>query len=542
MEAHPRVSAAAFLVIEPDGRHLETGTGWFASPLLREGLEALLGPMRDRDPHGLVEASLERERPLFLPRLESWEAAGLLRERLTRALGATRGEHAWGVLSGASVICCPVRTSTRQTVGVLVVASTAPADPLARADLETVEVLADLAALARERSGLLAAEARRAREELLLKRAAEGTAGSLEIPEVEQRVVDHALRLVGADHARLSRVRPGKPVPAPAAQAGAPLSAQAAGLDAATLAEVARTRLPITDSAAVARAHVAVELGHRLFGVLSVVRRSGPAFSEHDLELLDTLAGMSAAAMANALEFDRERRVARALTRGFVPSAPLDMPGYEVGMLYEPAEHQPAGGDLFGTWKLPGGEVAVVVGDVAGKGVETAALSAMARFFIEARSWDCASPAMVLAQASTMLHDRLPHDTFVTAVLGIFSENRIRYANAGHLPALVLRAGGELTEAVGRGLPLGIVEHPTYDDRELRLDPGDLVLAFTDGLIEARRNRELYGAKRMGESVRAAAALGKGPQELLRTVYENVRDWAGGLSDDAAGLALRRLA
>ncbi|CAN5599783.1 hypothetical protein BH20ACT19_BH20ACT19_02450 [soil metagenome] len=542
MEAHPRVSAATFLAVDRDDRRAEPDPGWFASPLLREGLEALLGGMGNRDPAGLVEAALERERPLFLPRLDSWEAAGLLRERVERAFGAARGAEAWGLLAGASVIGCPVRTSMRRTAGVLVVASTSTADPLTRADLETVEVLADLAALVRERSDLLAAEAARAREELLLKRAAEGTAGSLEMPEVEQRVVEHTLRLLGADHARLSRVRPGQAALAPAARAGAPLSAEAAGVDAATLAEVARTRVPVTGSGQVSRAHVAVELGPRLFGVLSVVRLSGVAFSAHDLELLGTLAGMSAAAIANALEFDRERRVARALTRAFVPSAPLDMPDYEVGMLYEPAEHQPAGGDLFGTWKLPGGDVAVVVGDVAGKGIETAALSAMARFFIEARSWDCTSPAMVLAQASTMLHERLPHDTFVTAVFGIFSEHRIRYANAGHLPALVLRADGELSETGGRGLPLGIVEHPVYEDRELVLAPGDLVLAFTDGLVEARRNRELYGTRRMGESVRRAAALGADPQELLRTVYENVRDWAGGLSDDAAGLALRRVA
>ena len=63
--------------------------------------------------------------------------------------------------------------------------------------------------------------------------------------------------------------------------------------------------------------------------------------------------------------------------------------------------------------------MAVLVGDVAGKGVETAALSAMVRFFVEARSWDTASPAQVLEQANAMLLGRLPRDTFVTAFLGI---------------------------------------------------------------------------------------------------------------------------
>ncbi len=237
-----------------------------------------------------------------------------------------------------------------------------------------------------------------------------------------------------------------------------------------------------------------------------MVRLDGSRFTDHEVELLGTLARMSAVAMANATEFERERRVARALTSAFIPSAPVEMPDYEVGLLYEPAEHQPAGGDLFGAWTLPGGEVAVVVGDVAGKGVETAALSAMARFFIEARSWDCASPGQVLAQAGAMLHHRLPPDTFVTAVFGVFSVDTIRYANAGHLPAMVVSREGQLREAPGRGLPLGIEEHPSYDEHELTLEPGDLVMAVTDGLVEARREGELFGSERLRETVRAAAS------------------------------------
>jgi len=389
---------------------------------------------------------------------------------------------------------------------------------------------------------LLRTEAARAQEVLLLKRAAESTAGSLEIAEVQQAVVEHALRLVDAHHCLLSRVRPGTDALAPAAHAGAALDHEAAGIDAEVLAEVVRARRPVTGGADMPFAHVPVELGPCLFGVLSVVRLHAERFSGHDLELLGLLASMSAAGMANATDFERERRVARALTSAFVPSAPLEIPDYEVGLLYEPAEHQPAGGDLFGAWTLPCGDVAVVVGDVAGKGPETAALSAMARFFIEARAWDCSSPAQVLAQAGAMLHHRLPQDTFVTAVFGIFSENTIRYANAGHLAAMVLSRDGEMREAPGHGMPLGIEDHVTYDEHELSLAPGDLVMAVTDGLVEARRDGELYGEERLRETVRQAAGGDASPQELLRTVYEAVRDWADGpgLSDDAAALVLRR--
>ena len=100
--------------------------------------------------------------------------------------------------------------------------------------------------------------------------------------------------------------------------------------------------------------HVPVELGPRLFGVLSAVRESGEGFEADDADVLGRLARSSAAAMANAVDFDRERRIARALTRGFVPDALPDLPGWELGLLYEPAARQPAGGDVYGAWEVPG--------------------------------------------------------------------------------------------------------------------------------------------------------------------------------------------
>jgi serine phosphatase RsbU (regulator of sigma subunit) len=184
--------------------------------------------------------------------------------------------------------------------------------------------------------------------------------------------------------------------------------------------------------------------------------------------------------------------------------------------------------------------VAVLVGDVAGKGVETAALSAMVRFFVEARSWDTLSPAKVLEQANAMLLGRLPRDTFVTAFLGILSNQSLRYCNAGHLPPLHIRSGS-VCPLEGHGLPLGVLERHGYSESELLLERGDLVFAHTDGLIEARRAGELYGTERLAALV-ASLARSHAPQELVRGVHEDVMGWADGISDDAVALALRRTA
>src|SRR5947207_10310140 len=136
-----------------------------------------------------------------------------------------------------------------------------------------------------------------------------------------------------------------------------------------------------------------------------------------------------------------------------------------------------------------------------------ASLSAMARIFREALSWDSPEPAVVLSQANSMLMSRLPPDTFVTAFLGLLVPEGLRYCNAGHLPPLLVKAGAS-GSLPGRGLPLGVDDEPGYEDSELSLAPGDLVFAYTDGLAEARRGGEVYGFERLASLVaRRAASL-----------------------------------
>jgi sigma-B regulation protein RsbU (phosphoserine phosphatase) len=146
----------------------------------------------------------------------------------------------------------------------------------------------------------------------------------------------------------------------------------------------------------------------------------------------------------------------------------------------------------------------------------------------------------VLEQANAMLLGRLPHDAFVTAFLGILSDDVLRYCNAGHLPPLLVR-GGAACPLDGHGLPLGVLEGQRYSWSELKLGAGDLVFAHTDGLIEARRGGEMYGTERLARQV-VAESRKHPPTELVRAVYEDVMEWADAISDDAVAMALRRTA
>jgi GAF domain-containing protein len=529
------VSAVAFVTAqsEPAEQH---PIGWFANEDLRAAIEASLSRM------------VVRTRSSLLPRVDAWEAAPDLVEAMSAQLGEERALRVWEQYRAASVIVCPVRGEIGRPLGALVVASLDETRPLGSAELPTVEALADLAAMALERTSLLETEGRRARDELRLKRAAEAVSASLDPNEVYSRVVQQAAAITGGTHAMLTRLnaRAGELRTAAQVDFSDELASQLVSLDSGNFGEVARARKPVLHRGADAAPlgsvmHVPIELGPRLYGVLTVGHEDPESFGTEELEMLVKLARSSAAAIANAIDYERERRIARALTLGFVPESLPAVPGYETGLLYAPAANEPTGGDVYGAWPVGHGEaVAVLVGDVAGKGVETAALSAMVRFFVEARSWDTLSPAKVLEQANAMLLGRLPRDTFVTAFLGLLSRESLRYCNAGHLPPLHVRAG-TVCPLDSHGLPLGVLERHGYSESELHLERGDLVFAHTDGLIEARREGEMYGTERLSQLV-AKLAGSHAAQELVRAVHEDVTGWADGISDDAVALALRRSA
>jgi Stage II sporulation protein E (SpoIIE)/GAF domain len=488
--------AVAFVTVRR-GR-VEHTAGWFADPELRI-------PVGE-----LAEAAAERNQPLFQP------------------------------TSGASIVAFPLRSETGQALGALVIASLDPGQPLGKDELGAVEVVADLAAMALERATLLEDEGRRVRDEVRLKRAAESVSESLELDEVYRRVAERAVEVTGARQALLTRLnaRSGELRTASSVDLteGPPALLE---LDSDSFGYVARTRRPFLDASGSGSLMLApIEIGPRLYGVLTVAHEQPGRFGEDELRLLALLARSSAAAIANAIDFGRERRLARALTLGFVPESLPALAGYETGLLYAPALGEPTGGDVYGAWTLPGGDIAVLVGDVAGKGVENAALSAMVRFFVEARSWDTHSPAAVLEQANAMLMGRLPPDSFVTAFYGVLSPGRLLWAGAGHLPPLHV-SGTSVHALEPHGLPLGVERSPGYGESELELAPGDLVFAFTDGLVEARREAETYGTDRLAAIV-GSLARSLAPEDLVSAVHDEITDWSGGLTDDAVALALRR--
>jgi GAF domain-containing protein len=542
------VSGCAFQVVDWKRRLIRPAAAWFADEATREALAPVLTRAYDPDRPGVTEAAIERGEPLLIASVDDWPGAEALRRRLADQLDADAAARAWAWYESSSYISCPVRTADGRTLGVLAISRAHPKPPLTADDLRVVEVFADLAALALER-------ARQAREQELLNRAAHEVGRLLEPEAVYRAAVEQALALTGAPKGFLARFEPateelrivaahgftsevartrfrlGEGMIGRVAASGEPYLSTAADADQFLAEFVERERVG-------SFVHVPIVLGPRLFGVLNVSTEEPDWFDAGALELLTAFARAAAGAIANALDFQRERRIAHALTRGFVPGPAPALPGLQIGLVYEPAGQDVGGGDVFGAWTLPSGAAAVLVGDVSGKGLEVAALSAMVRFFIEARTWDSESPAEVLAQTAALLHNRLPSASFVSAFMGVIDGTRLRYANAGHGSTLLLRAGGGEQALRATGLPLGVGD-AAWGEEEQPFEAGDVLFAATDGLSEARRHGRFFGEARLPELL-AEHGRRLGPEALVALVRREVEAWAPELDDDVVILALRR--
>ncbi|HEV7804797.1 MAG TPA: GNAT family N-acetyltransferase [Solirubrobacteraceae bacterium] len=548
------VDGCAFQTIDLERRHIIPAASWFETSELRTAMEPVLDRPYDPARGGVTEAAVERGDSVLITDMESWKGAGALRMRLRHQLDPEAARMAWEWYRTSTFISCPVRTAGGRTLGVLALSASPPRPPLSEEQLRVTEVFASLAALALERSELLEREADRARTEELLHGAAQEMTASLDLDAVYQAIVDQATLISGAAAATLLRLdvmtQTLRGVAATGGAGGA--SARRVPVAEGIVGHVARTGEPYvgapTDGESAelgdgdgggSCVHVPVGLGPRRFGVLSVMHPDPGALGARELALLESLTRPAAAAIANALEFQHERRIAGALTRGFIPDAPPELDGFELGLVYEPVGHEVSGGDIFGVWRLPAGALALLVGDVSGKGLEVAAVSAMVRFFIEARTWDSSSPSTVLEQTNSILRSRLPGGVaLVTAFLAIVDGELLRYANAGHIPPIVVGPHRPPIELPTTGLPLGVHDDASFTQRELRFGPGELLFACTDGLHEARRGGEQFGQDRVAQLVAEHAAT-RTPQELVALAYARVVAWTPQLGDDVAIIALR---
>ena len=236
----------------------------------------------------------------------------------------------------------------------------------------------------------------------------------------------------------------------------------------------------------------------------------------------------------------KEADEAREMQVSLLPAAPPAATGVQLAALFQ-AAHE-VSGDFYLFPDAPPGTLRLVMGDVAGKGLPSALTAALAVGFLHAGSESAASPAALLQVAGRALRAARSGRTMVATCAAELdtAARQIRWCNAGLPPPALLRRGAAVW-LPGGGIPLGSLPHVSYDCHEAPLEPGDLLLFYTDGLTEAKSPLgDLFGRERL------AAALGRLPTgctaaaalEQLRT---EVARFTGDTEpyDDITAVALR---
>lgn len=237
---------------------------------------------------------------------------------------------------------------------------------------------------------------------------------------------------------------------------------------------------------------------------------------------------------ARSERVQRELEIARNVQQALFPPIP-GIPGLQIAAICRP--HRETSGDFYDLLALENSQLGIVVGDVSGKSIPAAMLMVAAHSIIRSEANDHDTPAQVLDEANLLLCPNVPRGMFVAANYACLDtrSRRLVWANAGQLYPFMLHRirpanpadYPRYLESTGTSLPLGVDVSASYSDQHLNLYPGDTVLFYTDGVIEAMNPaRELYGFERL-EGLFRSLEMDLSPQALIDAVLADVARFVG---------------
>jgi len=259
------------------------------------------------------------------------------------------------------------------------------------------------------------------------------------------------------------------------------------------------------------------------------------------LEAALALAGPAALALDNARLHQERQAFTETMRLSLMPRRRPQVEQLEIGDHYEPSTRVEIGGDVYDFLELPDGRLAVVLGDVTGHGIDAAADMAMAKFVFRSLAREHPEPGEFLAAANEVVLDEITAGKFVTLLYLVIDPRtgELACATAGHPPPRIVAPGRAPEPVAAAGLALGVEGGQAYETARVTLEPGAAAVLFTDGLLEARREGELFGEERLDEALARHAGLPAG--ELARALADECRAFAGDLGDDLAIVVLKRL-
>ncbi len=279
--------------------------------------------------------------------------------------------------------------------------------------------------------------------------------------------------------------------------------------------------------------HVPVKRGGQVLGVMSVNRSlMSPLYTNDDLRLLLLFANQAAIAIENArliqvaidkARMEQELMVARQVQSSLIPRTIPNVEGWQFAVHWQPARE--VSGDFYDFIPLGDGRMGFVIGDVTGKGVPAALMMATTRSLLRGVLRQSDAPGDILERLNALLYADMPVNTFITVFYAILDpvSGHLRYANSGHdLP--YHRAAYHVQRLNATGVPLGLMPGIQYEEKETTIRPGDSLLFYSDGLIEAHNpRREMLGFERVGALVGEPV----GGTDLIRLLLSELAAFTG---------------
>ncbi len=246
--------------------------------------------------------------------------------------------------------------------------------------------------------------------------------------------------------------------------------------------------------------------------------------------------------MVTRERFEREIELARQIQETFLPDHLPEFPNWDLAASWKTARQ--VGGDFYDVFELPGGKLGLFIADVSDKGIPAALFMAMTRTLVRAVVYDTISPAEAMRRVNALILPDNKQEMFVTAVYAVLSleSGEVTYANAGHNPPIWMNSGEKELKILKRtGAALGILQEITMEEHTIRLNSGDFLLLYTDGVTEAFSSEgDMYGDERLCQLLRSNSTTTT--HDLLELIEKSVEQFMGSASapDDMTMLALKR--
>ncbi|KPJ66281.1 hypothetical protein AMJ44_08605 [candidate division WOR-1 bacterium DG_54_3] len=465
-----------------------------------------------------------------------------------------------------SLICVPLLRKDN-LIGVVSVANKLNQKEFDKADLDVLLSLADHIAIALDNSYLYRKAKKKTLEKETLLEVEKSLSSSLDLNELLELILDSLLKVVKYDAAAIFLIDKRKqqiehikargfdPALEPDLQLkiGQGLAGWAAQTQKSLIVPNVKEDARYIEARVETRSGMAVPIisNQRTIGVFSLESNELNAYEGDDLELLDAFASLAAISIERAREheeilekrkLEEELSIARGIQKTFLPDKHPKIPGFDISGINISSET--VGGDYYDFIPIIENQVGIAIGDVSGKGIPAALIMASFRASLIAEIRNNYAIRSIMFKVNNLLFESTEPDIFVTAVYGVLdTKNRIfTFANGGHNAPIFRHADGKMEYLIEGGMTLGTFENSEYEVRPLSLSSGDIIVLYTDGVTEAKNEKEEeFGTKRLKQVINDSHRLSAA--QIQENIYKAVKDFAGNLpqADDLTMIVIKVL-